>query len=129
MSIRVALHHRTTYQYDRAVHLGPQVVRLRPAPHSTTFVESYSLRIKPEQHYLNWQQDPHGSYMARLVFPEATRHFEIDVDIIAELGVKNPFDFFLEPEAEVLPFEYEPALARIFFPIGVRRRPGRGFAR
>ena len=73
MAIRVALHHRTTYQYDRAVRLGPQIVRLRPAPHATTSVESYSLRVKPEAHFLNWQQDPHGSYQARLVFPEPTR--------------------------------------------------------
>src|SRR5260221_5177579 len=116
MSIRVALHHRTTYRYDRAVHLGPQVVRLRPAPHSRTFVESYSLRVKPERHFLNWQQDPHGSYLARLVFPDTTRLFEVDVDLVAELGVKNPFDFFLEPEFEKVPIEYEASLARDLLP-------------
>ena len=116
MSIRVALHHRTTYQYDRPVKLGPQVIRLRPAPHSRTFVESYSLRVKPTQHFVNWQQDPHGTYLARLVFPETTTAFEIDVDLVAELGVKNPFDFFLEPECETVPFEYETALARDLLP-------------
>ncbi len=111
MSIRVALHHRTTYQYDRLVALGPQVVRLRPAPHSLTTVDSYSLSVKPGQHFLNWQQDPHGNYLARLVFPDKTRSFEIDVDLVAEMGVRNPFDFFLEPSAERYPFEYDPALA------------------
>jgi uncharacterized protein (DUF2126 family)/transglutaminase-like putative cysteine protease len=116
MSIRVALHHRTTYRYDRPVQLGPQVVRLRPAPHSRTFVESYSLRVKPERHFVNWQQDPHGSFLARLVFPETTRLFEVDVDLVAEMGVKNPFDFFLEPEFEKLPVEYEAALAHDLLP-------------
>ncbi len=116
MTIRVALHHRTTYRYDRPVQLGPQVVRLRPAPHARTFVESYSLRVKPERHYVNWQQDPHGGYLARLVFPDTTRHFEVDVNLVAELGVLNPFDFFLEPEFERLPIEYEPALARDLLP-------------
>jgi uncharacterized protein (DUF2126 family)/transglutaminase-like putative cysteine protease len=124
MSIRVALHHRTTYHYDRAVKLGPQVVRLRPAPHASTFVESYSLRVKPAKHFLNWQQDPHGSYLARLVFPETTQVFEIDVDLVAELGIKNPFDFFLEPECETLPFEYEPALARDLLPYRRTDPPG-----
>src|SRR5206468_685758 len=116
MSIRVALHHRTTYRYDRPVHLGPQVVRLRPAPHSSTFVESYSLRVKPERHFMSWQQDPHGSYLARLVFPESTRLFEVDVDLVAELGIRNPFDFFLEPEFEKLPVEYDPALLKDLLP-------------
>ncbi len=110
MSIRVALHHRTTYRYDRPVHLGPQVVRLRPAAHCRTFIESYSLRVVPEKHFINWQQDPHGNFLARLVFPDTTRHFEVEVSLVAELGVKNPFDFFLEPEAERMPIEYEPSL-------------------
>jgi uncharacterized protein (DUF2126 family) len=116
MSIRVALHHRTTYRYDRPVRLGPQVVRLRPAPHSRTRVESYSLTVKPEDHYVNWQQDPHGSYLARLVFPECTDRFEIDVDLVAELGVRNPFDFFLEPEGETFPFTYEEGLRQDLLP-------------
>jgi len=116
MSIRVALHHRTTYRYDRPVHLGPQVVRLRPAPHARTFVESYSLRVKPERHFVNWQQDPHGSFLARLVFPDTTRLFEVDVDLVAEMGVKNPFDFFLEPEFEKLPIEYDPSLSSDLLP-------------
>ena len=110
MSIHVALHHQTHYQYDRLVHLGPQVVRLRPAPHSRTRILSYSLRISPEQHFINWAQDPQSNYLARLVFPEATREFLVQVDVVAEMAVFNPFDFFLEPDAERFPFEYDPAL-------------------
>jgi uncharacterized protein (DUF2126 family)/transglutaminase-like putative cysteine protease len=110
MSIHVALHHKTHYKYDRLVNLGPQVVRLRPAPHSRTRILSYSLRVLPEKHFINWQQDPQSNYAARLVFEQPTREFLVEVDLVAEMAVLNPFDFFLEPNAQKFPFVYDSSL-------------------
>jgi uncharacterized protein (DUF2126 family) len=109
MSIHVALSHVTHYRYDRPILLGPQVVRLRPAPHARTPVLSYSQRVTPAKHYLNWQQDAQANWLARLVFPEPVKELKIEVDLVAELSVINPFEFFLEPSAGNFPFRYDDA--------------------
>ncbi|MDP5219034.1 transglutaminase family protein [Ruegeria sp. 2205SS24-7] len=108
MSISVALSHRTTYEYDRPVTLAPHVVRLRPAPHSRTPIKSYSLRIEPEEHFLNWQQDAYANWHARLVFPKPARKFSVTVDLVADMVAINPFDFFLEEDCQDVPFDYTP---------------------
>jgi len=116
MAIRVALTHRTTYRYDRPVNLSAHEVRLRPAPHCRTPVLGYSLTVEPAQHFVNWQQDPYGNWLARLVFPERTDKLDIVVDLTADLTVTNPFDFFVEPYAEMYPFAYSQALAKELIP-------------
>lgn len=116
MSIRVALNHRTEYRYDRLVTLQPHVVRLRPAPHCRTPILSYSLRVEPSEHFLNWQQDPYSNYLARLVFPQEARSFSVEVDLVADMAVINPFDFFIESSAEKYPFVYDAVLARELVP-------------
>ena len=112
MTIRVAINHITEYRFDRPITLHPHVVRLRPSPHCRTAIESYSLKVSPTNHFLNWQQDPFGNYLARYVFPEKTRELLIHVELIADLTVINPFDFFLEENAETIPFQYESQLRR-----------------
>jgi uncharacterized protein (DUF2126 family) len=112
MSIRVALEHRMSYQFDRAVRLSPHIVRLRPAPHCRTPILSYSLRVTPADHFINWQQDPFGNHLARLVFPQPARQLTVTVDLVADLVIVNPFDFFVEERAARYPFAYDPALGR-----------------
>ncbi len=110
MGIKVALEHRTSYTFDRLVEVYPHVVRLRPAPHSRTPIEAYSLQVEPGDHFINWQQDAFGNFLARLVFPNRTRSLAITVGLIADMKVINPFDFFIEDWAERIPFEYPKSL-------------------
>jgi uncharacterized protein (DUF2126 family) len=106
MAIRVALHHKTSYQFDRLVSLSPHEVRLKPAAHSRTPILSYSLSVTPKDHFINWQQDPYGNYIARFVFPEKVQAVDFTVDLVADMTVINPFDFFVEKYAEHFPFKY-----------------------
>lgn len=116
MALKVAISHKTKYTYDRRVKLSPHIFRLRPAPHSRTPIEAYSIKIKPEEHFFNWQQDPFGNYLARIVFPEKTDELSIEVEIIADMKTINPFDFFVEETVEDFPFTYSEALKKELLP-------------
>jgi len=124
MAIRVALHHKTSYRYDRLVNLSPHEVRLRPAPHARTPILSYSLTVLPKDHFINWQQDPYGNYIGRFVFPEKTDVLEFTVDLVADMTVINPFDFFVEKYAEAFPFAYPDQLKSELSPYVKSEAPG-----
>src|SRR6478735_11273317 len=129
VSIFVALHHVTHYKYDRPIDLGPQTIRLRPAPHTRTPILSYSLKVTPSNHFVNWQQDPQGNWLARYVFPEKTTELKIEVDFTAQMTVVNPFDFFVEPYADSFPFEYPQDLKTELAPYLETVKPDRLFAK
>ena len=124
MAIRVAINHKSLYQYDRLVNLSPHVFRLRPAVHCRTPIEAYSLKIEPEEHFINWQQDPFGNYQARVVFLQPTHALSVEVDLIADMTVINPFDFFLEASAEHYPFSYQAQLKEELTPFLEIREKG-----
>ena len=116
MAIHVALYHKTHYTYDKPVGHGPHVVRLRPAPHCRTSILSYSQKITGGEHFINWQQDPFANWNGRLVFPDPMREFCVEVELVAEMAVYNPFDFFLEDSAQIYPFAYEQGLKKELAP-------------
>lgn len=129
MSIYVALHHVTHYKYDRPIDLGPQTIRLRPAPHTRTPILSYSLKVTPANHFVNWQQDPQGNWLARYVFPEKTTELKFEVDFTTQMTVVNPFDFFVEPYADSFPFEYPKDLKTELAPYLETIKPEPAFAK
>lgn len=126
MSITCSLHHVTHYHYDRLTTLGMQTVRLRPAPHARSPIQSYSLKVFPADHFINWQQDPFGNFMARVVFPKPVKEFKIEVDLVTEIRVYNPFDFFLEEYAQSFPFDYEASLKQELAPYLEKKEAGEG---
>ena len=124
MAIRVAINHKTEYRYDRLLRLSPHTVRLRPAAHTRTPIHSYSLNVFPQEHFINWQQDPFGNFLARLAFPNKTRKFSVEVDLVAEMVVINPFDFFLDESSDHYPFSYEAELADELTPYRIIKESG-----
>jgi uncharacterized protein (DUF2126 family)/transglutaminase-like putative cysteine protease len=129
MALHVALTHETHYRYDRKIGMGPQVIRLRPAPHCRTPILSYSLTLEPKTHFVNWQQDPFGNFLARIVLPEQTGGFSVTVDLVADMAVINPFDFFVEESAKDWPFEYGQVLKKDLGPYLEAATPGPLLAR
>ena len=124
MTIRVALRHETHYEFDKPISVAPHLIRLRPAPHCRTPVDAYSLKISGGEYFINWQQDPFGNHVARLVFPEKMTSLGIEVELVAPMTVINPFDFFVEEYAEHFPFAYKDALKKELAPYLETEKPG-----
>ena len=116
MAIKIAIQHHTEYRFDRLTEIHPHIVRLRPAPHCRTPIESYSLKVTPDNHFINWQQDPFSNHLARMVFSEKARKLIFDVEVIADMTVINPFDFFLDEQFEQFPFKYNKQLKKDLAP-------------
>src|ERR1044071_610331 len=112
MSIHVALYHKTEYTYDKPVAHGPHVARLRPAPHCRTKILSYSQRISGGEHFINWHLDAFSNWNGRLVFADRMKELCVEIELVAEMAVYNPFDFFLEESATNFPFVYEETLRK-----------------
>ncbi|PCJ42514.1 MAG: hypothetical protein COA71_03100 [SAR86 cluster bacterium] len=110
MTLKVALKHYTAYRFDKKVTIFPHILRLRPAPHCRLHIESYALNINLKKHVLHWQQDLFSNYLASVFFPEKSHELIIDVDLIVDMTIINPFDFFLEETAETFPFNYDEVL-------------------
>ncbi|MCB1519644.1 MAG: transglutaminase family protein, partial [Hyphomicrobiaceae bacterium] len=124
MALHVALNHVTSYTYDKRIGMGSQIIRLRPAPHCRTPILSYSLTLSPKIHFINWQQDPFGNFLARVVLPEPTESFSVAVDLVADMAVINPFDFFVEEKSKDWPFLYDPLLKKELAPYLEPETPG-----
>ncbi len=112
MTIQIALYHLTRYRYDKPIRLGPQTIRLRPAPHTRAPIQSYSLKVSPKKHFLNWQQDPFGNFLARVIFPEKIKTFQIEVDLVADIRTFDPFDFFFRGLCAGVSFQVRTSIAR-----------------
>ena len=120
MPIRVSLHHQTTYDYDKSVSIFPQTIRLRPAAHCRTPIESYSLRVEPRAAFSELAAGP----VRKLPGPARVSGAAAGIGVwrsclCAELTVINPFDFFLDEYAEQWPFTYDAVADR-----GVASLPG-----
>jgi transglutaminase-like putative cysteine protease len=123
MSILAGLHHVTRYRYDRPVEISPHVVRLRPALHCRSRIVSYSLEVTPRPHFVNWQQDPNGNWLARYVFPEKARELAVAVDLVADMAVPSISSSSRSPRA--FPSRIRPSSPRNSRPIFMPRPPGR----
>jgi len=125
--MRVSLHHITRYRYDRQVRLGPQIIRLHPAPHYRGHLLRYSMTLEPSGADIQWIPDAFANQTAEVRFPDHTDVFRVSVELMIDKGTISPLAVSPTADAGHGPPHYAPPLIRALAPYRHTAPAGRLF--